>query len=388
MNFRDFLAFLGTPQSYYPQLSPITGGVTASILFWQLFQWQSQLNSPHLWVRKTLDEIIFSTGLTSSELEFARGELKTRSLLEENITTNTNIIEFRVNVNRLEQLLEQKLSNHPLSNSNRELNNRPTRAPIKTDKYFGSPRSAIAVSVTPHYQFSGPWESREQFEEFQRALLEYAKSQGYENSSAWVFKIIDSITKGIVSPYWDDFIAGKPLGESQKIKRDWEIEKGVPYPAFEEERIQYYIHKGEPLEAAVSKARADLRNPILGKDLWEGFLRKCDRIADDAMKAKTLGVETPYLPSSFRDKPTVTKESVMKKLDAVSPQFSLLPGNEELPQLEEEKSDKEIKIPSLESLQALYKTPLGRRLVEKQIEENPDWGYEVLNGEIVEMMPF
>jgi hypothetical protein len=384
MNFRENLAFFGYPQSYYPQLSPITGGVTASILFWQLFQWQSQLNSPHLWVKKTLDEISFSTGLTSSELEFARGELKTRSLLEENITNNSNMIEFRVNLN----ILEQELSNHTLPNSNREVNNRQTRAPIKTDKCFGAQRQPKAVPVTPHYRVSGPWQPNEQFDEFQRALLEYAKNQGYENYSAWVFKIIDSIVKGIVSPYWDDFIEGKPLGESQKINRDWEIEKGVPYPAFEEERIQYYIHKGEPLEAAVSKARADLRNPILGKDLWEGFLRKCDRIADDAMKAKSLGVETPYLPSSFRDKPTVTKESVMKKLDAVSPQLSLLPGNEELPQKEDEKSDNEIKIPSLESLQAAYKTPLGRRLVEKQIEENPDWGYEVFNGEIVEMMPF
>jgi hypothetical protein len=166
----------------------------------------------------------------------------------------------------------------------------------------------------------------------------------------------------------------------------------VPYPAFEEERIQYYVHKGEPLEAAVSKARADLRNPVLGKDLWEGFLRKCDRLADDALKAKQQGVDTPYLPSSFNEKPQITKDSVMRKLGAIAPQLALNQSTSDpipaLPKLAETASPTPAEIPSISSLQKAYQTPLGRSIVEKQIAANPEWGYEIVDGEIVESIPF
>lgn len=267
---------------------------------------------------------------------------------------------------------------------------------VKTDKFFPVQRQPIAVKVTPNYQFSGPWNSPEQFEEFQRALLEYFKNKGVENPGGWVFKIVDGMTKGLVSPFWDEFVAGIPLGESQRVKRDWEIQTGVPYPAFEEERIQYYIHKGEPLEVAVSKARSDLRDPVLGKDLWDGFLRKCDRIADEAIKAKNLGMSSPYLPPSFTDKPPVTKQSVMNKLAAVAPQFSLstsslnslTEGDSEQQQIEDEAPEPACDIPTLSSLQQAYKTPMGRTLVARQIAEHPEWGYGIVDGQVVDLMPF
>ncbi|MGA9381019.1 MAG: hypothetical protein WBV73_19815, partial [Phormidium sp.] len=272
----------------------------------------------------------------------------------------------------------------------------PANPVIKNEQNVPWQRQPIAIKVTPNYQFSGPWQTPEQFAEFQKALLEYAKEKGFYNPSEWVFKTIDGITKGIVSPFWDEFMQGIPLGESQKVKRDWEIETGIAYPAFEEERIQYYVQKGEPLEVAVSKARSDLRNPVLGKDLWEGFLRKCDRIADEAIKAKKSGIQNPYLPPSFRDKPTVTKESVMQKLSALSPQFSLNSSNyQALTELNENNENVEDKNqhlsknpPRIEALQAAYQTPMGRTLVEKQIAENPEWGYAIIDGEVVDITPF
>ena len=220
--------------------------------------------------------------------------------------------------------------------------------------------------------------------------------QGFTYPSRCVFYEIDNMTKGIISPLWDDFISGNPLGSSQKVKRDWELEPGLPYPAFEEERTQYYIHKGEPLEQAVLKARTDLRNPVLGRDLWEGFLRKCDRIADDAIKAKNLGVATPSLPSSFTEKPQITKESVIKKLGMIAPQFSLESSSSNLlsaanlaqPEIEEKASLSVAEIPSIASLQDACKTPMGRNMIEKLIAKNPDWGYEMVDGKIIESIPF
>lgn len=406
MQIGIFLGSVGNPLIYYPKLAKITGGVTASILLCQLFEWQSQLKKSE-WVTTNCDEIEAVTGLNSEEQELAINQLKSRSLLKaKSINYHIYTWELWADIDAFEEILNNyftgtsddsitqtlpKSLNYPVEIVADNYSSNPN---IKTDKFFGQPRKPIAVAVTPNYQFSGPWNSQEQLHNFQRALEAYAKERnlGFGNPSGWAFKIIDSLTKGLTSTFWDEFIAGIPLGESQKVQRDWEIAPEVPYPAFEEERIQYYVHKGEPLEAAVSKARADLRNPVVGKDLWEGFLRKCDRLADDALTAKQQGVETPYLPSSFNEKPRITKDSVMRKLGAIAPQFALNQATSEPtpepPKIAETVSPIPAEIPRISALQKAYNTPLGRSIIEKQIAENPDWGYEIIDGEIVESIPF
>ena len=404
MQIGIFLGNLGNPVIYYPKLAKITGGVTASIFLCQLFQWQSQLANPENWVQTNTAEIEKATGLNSEEQELARQQLKVRLLLKEKLPNpHTETLElwadidvfeaqinnyFRVN---LDNMITQTLPNNVNYHVEIVADNSLSNPSIKTDKFFGQPRQQIAVAVTPNYRFSGPWKSQEQLHNFQRALEAYAQERnlGFGNPSGWAFKIIDSITKGLASTFWDEFIAGIPLGESQKVKRDWEIAPEVPYPAFEEERIQYYVHKGEPLEAAVSRARADLRNPVLGKDLWEGFLRKCDRLADDALKAKQQGVDTPYLPSSFNEKPQITKDSVMRKLGAIAPQFALNQSTSEpTPEPPKLAETSPTPAPSIEALQKAYNSAIGRSIIEKQIAANPDWGYEIVDGEIVESIPF
>jgi hypothetical protein len=388
---------LGNSVVYYPKLAKETGGVTAAVFFCQLVQWQSELNNTDEWVKISFDEIEQETGLSRVEQQYARSQLVKRSLIQERACENSNMLEFWPNIDVFETILEAVYTenyNHCYQTGNGKINQVSVEVEtVKTDKFFPVQRPPISVKVNPNYQFSGPWNSPEQFEQFQLALLEYFKEKGFDNPAGYVFKIIDGMTKGLVSPFWDEFISGIPLGASQKVKRDWEIEPGIPYPVFEEERIQYYVHKGEPLEVAVAKARSDLRDPVLGKNLWEGFLRKCDRIADEAIKAKKLGVTTPYLPPSFTNtnKPPITKESVMNKLTAVVPDFSLLSSTEDaLPEanLEPQKQDIECEIPSIASLQSTYKTPMGKTFVERQIAEHPEWGYGIVNGEVVDLMPF
>ncbi|HAX76340.1 MAG TPA: hypothetical protein DCY88_10995 [Cyanobacteria bacterium UBA11372] len=388
---------LGNSVVYYPKLAKVTGGVTAAVFFCQLVQWQAQLNNTDEWVRISLDEIEEETGLSRVEQQYARSQLVKRSLIQERAIDNSNVLELLPNIDAFETILEV-LCQQDYKNPYQATNGKSDRVSvevetIKTDKFFPVQRQPISVKVNPNYQFSGPWNSQAQFEQFQRALLEYFKEKGFDNPAGCVFKIIDSMTKGLVSPFWDEFIAGIPLGESQKVKRDWEIEPGIAYPVFEEERIQYYVHKGEPLEVAVAKARSDLRDTVLGKNLWEGFLRKCDRIADEAIKAKNLGLKNPYLPPAFTNtnKSPITKESVMNKLTAVVPDFSLSSSiDEALPEanLEPQKQDVDCEIPSLASLQSTYKTPMGKTFVERQLAQHPEWGYGIVDGEVVDLMPF
>ena len=401
MKIGVFLSDLGKTAVYYPKLAKLTGSVTSCIFFCHLLQWRSRSHNPYDWLKISAKEIEEETGLNLREQELARRELIERNLLKERLVNQQiNAWEFWLNLEAFEDKLHELLhevrsnpANETMSNNLEVIKPNPVS---KNEQPVPWQRQPIAVKVTPNYQFSGPWQTPEQCAEFQKLLLEYAKEKGFYNPAEWVFKIIDGITKGIVSPFWDEFVQGIPLGESQKVKRDWEIEPGIAYPAFEEERIQYYVQKGEPLEVAVSKARSDLRNPVLGKDLWEGFLRKCDRIADEAIKAKKSGIKTPYLPPSFTDRPTITKESVMQKLTAVSPQFSLESSNyQSLAQINDneqkslhKKPDSASDVPNIDTLNAVYKTPMGKKLVEKQITEHPEWGYGIVDGELVDLIPF
>jgi hypothetical protein len=114
------------------------------------------------------------------------------------------------------------------------------------------------------------------------------------------------------------------------------------------------------------------------------------------MKAKRLGVSTPYLPPSFTDKPQVTKRSVIEKLSSIAPQSLLNSSNSDFPSQESlkqqdtqvEKQRKDGDVPSLSALQAAYKTPMGRTLVKRQIAEHPEWGYGIVDGQVVDLFPF
>ncbi|MEC4804138.1 MAG: hypothetical protein SAJ12_02565 [Jaaginema sp. PMC 1079.18] len=368
----------GLTQVYYPQLARVAGSVTAAILLVYLIDQKTED-----WQQYKETEIEKTTGLTLAEQVQARDRLQQKALIQLRLTHQSQM-ELRLNLTELQQKLEifERLI---FSQSNPHLPppipkpnippvpqpNIPSVSPSR-DPYFGQPRQPLAVPVTPHYQFQGPWTSREQFEGFQRALLAYFAAQGKPNPSGYMFKVIDGMSKGMISPYWDDFEKGLPLGTSEKVQQDWEIAPGIPYPAFAEERTQYYIHKGEPLEAAVARARADLRNAVLAKDLWEGFLRKCDRLAKEAQQNQQRGVQTPYLPPAFTARSQPTKNAIARQINAVNTDPTALPSPSETPAK-----------PSLETLQNLCRNSLGLKIVAQQLAEHPEWGYRLEGQQVV-----
>ena len=180
--------------------------------------------------------------------------------------------------------------------------------------------------ATPVYKFSGPWQTDEQFQEFQQQLYEHAKLKGKFDPSAWVAKVVDGISKGIRSSLWDDFQAKRPLGSADAEGINYLAPDGKPYEHFREDRIQYYIAKGEPLPSATQKADADLAFPKIGNSLWEGFLRRTDREADEALAASKLGVANPVLSPCFTPREKATLESVAAKLDAIASSTTLPPA--------------------------------------------------------------
>lgn len=358
--------------SYSPQLAHILGGVTAVVLWDYLRQCKED------WVTLDAAAIAQQTGLTPPEQEMATTALKNRGFLQEQLRDG----QLQVSLD-LEAVQDKIKSFQKLVFPQTV----PPQKPLQThenDPYFpvrpsSTQKSFTNPSTTPHFRFSGPWNSAEELQQFQRVLIAYFTQEGHERPSDAAFYEIDRLSKGLMSPYWEEFVQKQPLGSSQTIQQEWEVEPGRPYPAFEEERVQYYVHKGEPLDAARVKARYDLKNPKIAQLLWESFLQKCDRLANEAQKALELGVKTPYLPPSFTEKPPVSKQQVTEKLQHLQDKTA------NPPQLEPNTNEPP---PNLEILQKAYNTPLGKTIIARQIAQNPQWGYKIIDDKIVDLYPF
>ena len=104
MSFSQCLRQLGQPIAYYPQLSNILGGVTAAVLFGQLFYWQDKTDNP-LGVYKTLDELMDETGLTERELRSAREKLRDLGVVIETNKRLEHRLYFKVDYNALDDLM-------------------------------------------------------------------------------------------------------------------------------------------------------------------------------------------------------------------------------------------------------------------------------------------
>ncbi|OTP93224.1 hypothetical protein [Gilliamella apicola] len=80
MNATDYMRAMGKPIAYYPKLAKPLGGVSAAILFSQLFYWQDKATS-NLGVYKTRDELEDETGLSHNEQRTAAKKLCEKGIL-------------------------------------------------------------------------------------------------------------------------------------------------------------------------------------------------------------------------------------------------------------------------------------------------------------------
>lgn len=110
MSFSQSLRQLGQPIAYYPQLAKPLGGVTAAVLFGQLFYWQDKTDNP-LGVYKTLDELMEETGLTERELRSAREKLRELGIVIETNKRLEHRLYFKVDFEAFDRLMAQYFAN-------------------------------------------------------------------------------------------------------------------------------------------------------------------------------------------------------------------------------------------------------------------------------------
>lgn len=104
MRLSEVLSEVGRPVAYYPGLVKHLGSINAVLFFCQIFYWQKKTDNS-LGVYKVAEEIEEETGLTYREQATARKHLISRGILVETHKRLEHRIYFRINVDRLDELM-------------------------------------------------------------------------------------------------------------------------------------------------------------------------------------------------------------------------------------------------------------------------------------------
>ena len=118
MRLSDFLTGVGSQiVFYYPELRPICGSVTATLLLCRFAAWDGHQRDPDGWIEKTSDEIEQETGMSYREQVTAREHLKERGLLEEKQERLAHKMFYRINFEALDVAWDAHAGSSPIDDS-------------------------------------------------------------------------------------------------------------------------------------------------------------------------------------------------------------------------------------------------------------------------------
>ncbi len=105
----------GRPIAFYSAYAHALGSVTAALLLSQLCYWSDKGHSGDGWIYKTRDELKAETGLSREEQETARRKLRAAGILAEKRAGVPARLYYRVDFERLVDLLAQTAGMPPSS---------------------------------------------------------------------------------------------------------------------------------------------------------------------------------------------------------------------------------------------------------------------------------
>ncbi len=184
-------------------------------------------------------------------------------------------------------------------------------------KSIVKPKLKTPKGTKPNRKNKAPWKDEGQFKRFYRALIQALPIVANAHSPQGLAQtIIRQLRSGIPHSYWDDFIAGLPIGSSSKP--EWEIEPGVPYPMF----IEYLtekIRKGDNTttnEQTRNEVFRILDKPRQAKAFWGQFKRSVVNVSEQVERDRALGISNPNTPvwTIERIEPTISEAEEAGKL--------------------------------------------------------------------------
>lgn len=103
--------------AYHVTFAKVGGGATAGLFLSQLFYWTGKGAKPDGWVWKSAREMEEETGLTKREQQTARKRLRSRGLIEEKLAGIPATVHYRVDIDKLIELVGQLVQNAQLDDT-------------------------------------------------------------------------------------------------------------------------------------------------------------------------------------------------------------------------------------------------------------------------------
>ena len=194
---------MGKPIAYFPNIKRITKSATAAILLCQLIYWSNKTKDDG-WIWKNSFDLEEETGLTYNEQRSARKRLLDEGLIEEREQRTKHRIDFRVNVDKINELWEKSgdavLSNEECSE---KTENKPVLNLDVIDDFAKQQRDTNTEET--------PWKEKkiEKKGDWVDGLLSMRETQESKKSST-LRSMKDMMKKKLhINPSgsrWDDFI--------------------------------------------------------------------------------------------------------------------------------------------------------------------------------------
>ena len=179
-------------------------------------------------------------------------------------------------------------TNVPLSDTRDSAPSNSSRTRRKTPK-----------GTKPLFDFGlAPWSSHSQFRKFYRTLIAspYVRRMA-KNLEALVHRIVAELKQGVPHPFWDDFVAGRPIGSS--TRQEWQMSDGSPHPDFIEYLAEKLIrgNNTQTREIAISEALRIAKDPEAARFFWKECKVSLVNAKARTERERALGVSNPVTPT-------------------------------------------------------------------------------------------
>ena len=228
----------------------------------------------------------------NQEIDFSNPEVLQNKQIN---SFSSTVIQPDTNNGRVEEKINQNISTNKLDVQE------PVQ--VEVEKPVLKPKLKTPKGTKPKRKNKAPWKSEGQFKRFYRALIEaLPRAANARSPQGLAQTIIRQLRSGIPHSYWDDFVAGLPIGTS--TKPEWEIEPGVPYPMF----IEYLTEKlkagnnTKSDEQTRNEVFSILEKPRQATAFWGQFKRSVVNVSEQVERDRALGVSNPHTPTWTRER--------------------------------------------------------------------------------------
>jgi hypothetical protein len=241
--------------AYHPSFAAIGGSVTAGLFLAQLFYWHDRGSDPDGWIYKTQAEWEEETGLSRWEQETARRRLRERGLVEEKLAGLPARLHYRLDVERLIELLSARVERTPSPPGGGGNGRRPSAAaqPAAASRTSLRERHNQVCGVATNKHVGKPQTSLRGCHTHAETTIEHSRERGAERLAGSLLEPSPTGSSGPSSASSDDGTSARsvdegsdegPGGPPGRVPREVICSlHGVPMRLREKDGDRWYSHR-------------------------------------------------------------------------------------------------------------------------------------------------